>query len=223
MTRKTALVTIGALTALMVGTCLWTVVANPDLGEVPVHFNLAGEADRYGPAWRVLAIMPIVSALMLALLWAVPHIDPRGRHIAQSEKAVSRIFVILVEFFAFVHVVMIATALDWLAVEWTARLILAGAAALLALIGNLFGKLRSNFFIGFRTPWTLSSEYSWEKTHRLAGRLFVAAGGLGGIAALAAPLPLFAALFGVGLTAAVIVPLVMSYVWWREDPARAAA
>lgn len=221
MTRKTAMITIGVLTALMAAAGLWTILANPDLGEVPVHFNLAGEADRHGPAWRMLAVMPAVSALMLALLWAVPHIDPRGRHIAQSEKAVSRIFVILVEFFALVHAVMIATALDWLPIDWTARLILAGVAVLLALLGNLLGKLRSNFFIGFRTPWTLSSEYSWEKTHRLAGRLFVAAGALGVIAAGLAPIEVFAGVLGVGVAVAAIAPLVMSYVWWREDPARA--
>jgi uncharacterized membrane protein len=47
---------------------------------------------------------------------------------------------------------------------------------LLMVIGNYMGKLRKNFFIGIRTPWTLASDAVWERTHRFAGPLFVAAG-----------------------------------------------
>jgi uncharacterized membrane protein len=54
-------------------------------------------------------------------------------------------------------------------------------------IGNVLGKLRSNFFVGIRTPWTLSSEHVWDQTHRWAGRLFVGAAAV--LAVLAGAMP----------------------------------
>jgi uncharacterized membrane protein len=53
---------------------------------------------------------------------------------------------------------------------------------ILIVIGNPMGKVRRNFFIGIRTPWTLASEAVWYATHRLAARLMVASGLLGLIA-----------------------------------------
>ena len=47
---------------------------------------------------------------------------------------------------------------------------------LFIIVGNYLGKTRSNFFIGIRTPWTLSSDSVWQKTHRLAGKLFMLSG-----------------------------------------------
>ncbi len=54
--------------------------------------------------------------------------------------------------------------------------LIGGIGIMFAIIGNYFGKLQSSFFIGIRTPWTLSSDTVWRKTHRLAGKLFVVAG-----------------------------------------------
>jgi uncharacterized membrane protein len=87
-------------------------------------------------------------------------------------------------------------------------------------LGNYLGKTRSNFFAGVRTPWTLSSEYSWEKTHRLGGRLFVATGLATVAVSLLAGTPwdLYVILGGTFIT--VIVSIVMSFVYWRRDPDR---
>jgi uncharacterized membrane protein len=67
-----------------------------------------------------------------------------------------------------------------------------------ALIGNLLGKVRRNFWMGIRTPWTLASEEVWIATHRLGARLMVAAGIAGAVCvALGVPLPVcFALLIG---------------------------
>jgi len=88
-------------------------------------------------------------------------------------------------------------------------------------IGNVLGKVRSNFMFGIRTPWTLTSYRSWNRTHRLGGRLMVALG-LVVIGATALGLrgePLFAIVGGGGGTLVVGV-VVYSYLAWRADPDR---
>jgi uncharacterized membrane protein len=69
------------------------------------------------------------------------------------------------------------------------RLLLAGVLIMFALIGNVLGKVRRNFYVGVRTPWTLASQRVWNDTHRLAGRMFVGAAVIG-LLAVVLPLPL---------------------------------
>jgi uncharacterized membrane protein len=89
---------------------------------------------------------------------------------------------------------------------------------LFLVIGGFLGKTRSNWFMGIRTPWTLSSERSWALTHRLGGRLFMAAGLLSVVLALvaSAEVVFYALLPAAGVAA--IVPIVYSYFVWRDDP-----
>lgn len=87
-------------------------------------------------------------------------------------------------------------------------------------IGNIFTKVRQNFFVGIRTPWTLSSDLSWEKTHRLAGRLMFASGFIGLISAftLKAELALYVL---IGLIMAVFIStIIYSFIVWKSDPAK---
>jgi uncharacterized membrane protein len=80
-----------------------------------------------------------------------------------------------------------------------------GAAfLLLALLGNVLGKVRRNFYIGVRTPWTLASEKVWDTTHRFAARAFVLAGllGLSSLAVTANPLAGLAILVAAALASA---------------------
>jgi uncharacterized membrane protein len=87
-------------------------------------------------------------------------------------------------------------------------------------IGLVIGNTRSNWFMGVRTPWTLSSERSWEQTHRLAGRLFLAAAAIMLVASVVGtPELVFYAVIGSVLIVTVIV-VVYSYFVWRDDPDR---
>src|SRR6185369_4711405 len=90
-----------------------------------------------------------------------------------------------------------------------ARVMMAGMFLFFALMGNLMGKVRRNFYMGVRTPWTLASERVWNDTHRLAAKMFVGAGVIG-LAAVVLPVPLPAVIISVvvlmiiaGLTPAV--------------------
>ena len=115
-----------------------------------------------------------------------------------------------------IELVTIAAALNWnIPAD---RLIMGTVGVMLALIGNQLGKSRSMYLVGIRTPWTLASEEVWIKTHRLGGKLMVGAGLLIIVGAILPLAPLLRAfLIGASVVAAVIVPLVYSYVLWRQE------
>ena len=91
--------------------------------------------------------------------------------------------------------------------------LMAGVGVFLAVVGNLFGKVTRNFFIGIRTPWTLASDQVWERTHRFAAPAFVLGGVLLAVASLSATSLM--ALVAI-LVVTVLVPVVYSYIVWRR-------
>jgi uncharacterized membrane protein len=91
--------------------------------------------------------------------------------------------------------------------------------ALFFLVGNLMGKIRPNWFVGVRTPWTLSSKRSWTRTHRFAGWVFV----VGGLCFMGAGVFRAHVMWNVAaglLVAGIIATVVYSYLVWRTDPDR---
>lgn len=193
----------------------------PPEARVPVHWGVSGEPDGYGSKAEALLAAPLIAALLTALLALLPRIEPRRAHLEQSLDAYVAVWGALVLALAAIHAAIVGTALGS-AVNVPA--VIAGAVGVLFLVlGRVLGNVRSNFFFGVRTPWTLSSERSWEKTHRLAGRLFLVLGALVLLLALFGNSPLlFAALIGGALTAAVAL-LVYSWHVWRTDPDRQQA
>lgn len=204
----------------MAAASTWGWAAIPEAAQLPVHFGLDGTPDRFAGKTEALLIMPLVAVFVTFLMWGVPRLDPRRANIEASAKFWSVSAVLSVALLAYVHglIVLNATVLK---VDVTSALVPALCVLLIG-IGNYLGKTRSNFFGGIRTPWTLSSEYAWEKTHRLCGRGFV----LSGIVTFGTwlvfdPKIAFATLIAM-LTATTIVAFVASYFYWRADPERVA-
>lgn len=209
-----------ALLAGMVGVSLWAWDQIPDGAQVPIHFNLSGEPDRFGSKLEALTAMPIVLVVMTLLLYVLPWLDPRRANVEASAKFWNAIAIGVTLLLAYIHVLLTLTATGS-AVEMGSAIVPA-INVLFILLGNYLAKTRSNWFAGIRTPWTLSSEHSWEKTHRWTGRLFVLSG-LTGLAAWfvtdtqTAMLISLAALF-----VTIIAAFVMSYIFWKNDPNRVA-
>ena len=89
---------------------------------------------------------------------------------------------------------------------------------LFIVIGNVMGKVRQNYIFGLRTPWTLSSEQAWDKTHRTIGRLIVALSVIG-LLSLFFLTPAYGLLFTVGLSLVWgIASFVVSYNFWKDAP-----
>ena len=193
----------------------------PDLPErMPTHWNLEGEIDGWSNrAWGAWMI-PLMIAFIWLLMRVLPSIDPRGSNYVKLGGAFEGIMLSVMLFMLAVHAVMLRAALGYPMA--TDRVIPLGVGLLFVVTGNLFPRARPNWFVGIRTPWTLSSDRVWEKTHRLGGRLFV----LGGL--LIAASALTSASWGRRVFVAVavvcsITVVVYSYIEWRREKSATAA
>lgn len=195
--------------------CLWFYPQLPEL--IPTNFN-NGEITKYGPKatiWIIGALGPVI-AVMFTLL---PMVDPRRKHYDRLGGRYNLLAGGINLFLLMMTGLIIAESLDpgSLRIE---NLIFAAIGLLFALMGNFMPKAGSNFGFGFRNMWTLSSETVWQRTHRMAGKLWFF-GGLALFLLSLSPLekmPLY--LHAIGLILVLgLVPTAYSYLLWsRENP-----
>jgi uncharacterized membrane protein len=144
---------------------------NPTLAT---HWNAAGEADGYGSSFMGLYFLPLLTMAIAALIAAVPAIDPLK---ANVEKFRPELNLFIAAFSAFMFYVQGLT-LSWnsgLKFSMTGMMA-PGFGLLFIAVGMVIRKAKRNYFIGIRTPWTLSNDIVWEKTHDIGGQLFIASG-----------------------------------------------
>ena len=147
---------------------------------IPVHWDAAGKVNGYGGRWQLWLTGPGTMACILLLAVAMPWLSPKKFEVQSSPQTYSYMMVMVVALFGGIEIIMLCSALG-VRLE-IARVLPALTFLALIFIGNPMGKVRRNFFIGIRTPWTLASEAVWYATHRLAARLMVGSGLLGLIA-----------------------------------------
>jgi uncharacterized membrane protein len=183
----------------------------PQLPErIPVHWNALGDIDRHGP--RAAVFVPSGIVLLIMLLWAVlPRLSPQRFKVETFADTYWYTLVMIVGLLGYLQMVLLrgATlpALDM------ARAMLGGLAVFSILLGNVIGKVRRNFWVGIRTPWTLANERVWYSTHRLAARSMVMSGLLA-LAATGVGLPLVLAL--AVLVAGCLIPVPWSLLYYRR-------
>jgi uncharacterized membrane protein len=183
--------------------------------KIPMHWNFSGEVDSYGGRFEGLLAIPLLTLGIYVLLWVVPLIDPGRANYKRFAGPYTTIRMALVVLMAALygvihlwlrgHQVSVATVVP----------ILVGC--LFLVLGNLFGKIRPNWFVGIRTPWTLSSKASWVKTHRLGGWLFVVLGLLFiSVGILHSRWTMWVLVVGGGISIACL----FAYSWWvwKNDP-----
>lgn len=212
----TPLVISCVLTAGLFALSAWAWQQLPADARIPIHWNGNGQVNGYGGR-GMLFLMPGMVLGLTLLFMVLPRIEPRRVHLQQSFKAYRAVWLAVLGLLSGTHVLMVQAALGK-AVSMD-KFMFIGVGLLLAIMGNFLGKVRSNFVFGVRTPWTLGSELSWNKTHRLAGRLFVAFGLLMLTAAIAQVPGNYMV---TGLLALLPVLLITifaySYAVWRNDP-----
>ncbi len=183
--------------------------------RIAVHWGLQGKPDGFAGRISGLLLLPIVSLAVYLLTLFLPSLDPGRANYRNFAGAYNAIRFSITLFLSLIYMVMVLTALGY-QINMTTVVGLA-LGVLFVVLGNVMGKIRPNWFVGVRTPWTLSSKISWTKTHRLAGWLFIAMG------LLAAAWGLFQAPWMFGLMLAVdagcvLVIVVYSYLVYRKDP-----
>jgi uncharacterized membrane protein len=190
---------------------LWALPRLPE--RVPVHWNLAGEADRYGPAWENALLMPAVAIVLWAVLLVLPLADPLRRNYARFPGTL-KLFRWLVPLTVVAFHLVVALGSLGLPID-SGRGVTVVLAVVFVVLGNSMGKVKHNWFVGIRTPWTLASEEVWTRTHRLAAPIWVA-GGLVQLVGAFVPGTAGEVLFAAPLAAMVLVPVGYSFVLFRK-------
>lgn len=203
------------LTALMIVVAVFAYSRLPD--RMPTHWNHKGEITSYGSKWMVVITMPSLLLALWAMLRVLPRVDPWRENYVKFQATYDLVVNCVLTIIALAEVAMLATALGApIAVD---RVIRASAGVLLVIIGNVLPRARPNFWLGIRTPWTLTNARVWERTNRAGGYLLVAAGVLA-IGSAVIPINVSARTLGIAGAAAAILTVIYSYFVWRQETSK---
>jgi len=199
-----------AIAAAMAGFGVWVAGGLEQGAKLPIHWNLAGEADRYAPAATALLWPAGMSVLIGALFAAIPRLEPLQERLDASAPLLRSVWIGTMLLMVYLQVMIAAPALGW---TLGPDLLQVGLGALLVMIGNSLPKSRPALLVGIRTPWTLRDTDNWIATHRLGGKLMMIAGS---VILVTAATPLQPSQRVIVITVSVICAALMPviYSWW---------
>jgi immunity protein, SdpI family len=183
-------------------------------GSVPVHWGISGEPDRWGSRFDGAVLFPFIMFGAWLLLRFLPRIDPRAPNYEKMQSAYDFMVNAVLTLLLVVHGMILATGLGYAVPVGRITPVLIGA--LFVTLGNVLPRARPNWWFGIRTPWTLSSDRVWTRTHRVGGYAMTAAG-IVILAGVALPGVWPFAVFIVASAVAAIFPIIYSYIVWREE------
>jgi len=169
--KKVEAITIGlVLISFMVSLYFYPLMPE----KIAIHWNLQGQVDGYASKFPGLFILPSLLVGIVLLFITIPRVDPLKENIERFRKHYDGFIILFSAFMVFIHLYVIS----WnIGIRISPNIVLPlGFGLLFFYCGILCENAKRNWFIGIRTPWTLSSERVWEKTHKVGGRLFKACG-----------------------------------------------
>ncbi len=183
--------------------------------EVPLHWNAQGEADRYGSKLVGALMLPLINLGVYILLLLLPRLDPRKRNYQFFQGPYFYLRIGLAGFFSAIYIASMLQTQGYQIID--GKVIISLVMLLLIFLGNFLKNIRSNYFVGIRTPWTLENPEVWKRTHALGGKLMFYSGILGLIAILFAPnaqwyMPIVMSV----IVISVLVPVVYSYFVYKQ-------
>jgi uncharacterized membrane protein len=192
------------------------VVYNGLPGQVATHWDAHLQPNGYSPKWALFLIGPGAMAAVLLLSLLGPWLSPKQFAVDAFSSTWRRLTFLLFCLMAYLYAVILWAGAGHQIDE--GRIIIGGVCVFVAMAGNLLGKVRRNFFMGIRTPWTLASEQVWYATHRLAAKTVTVGGVVGLILTLigARGWPV------VVLVASALVPALYSLVLYKREQREAA-
>jgi len=207
----TSIVLILIVGATLAGVLLWNKL--PD--QMASHWDVNDQVNDYLPKFWGVFMMPLITLAMFMLFLVVPNIDPLKANIAEFRETFNLFIAFIVGFMVYVHALTLLWNLGYTDFG-LGRAMLPTMGLLFIVIGSLLRKAKRNFFIGIRTPWTLSSDTVWNKTHQLGAVLFMASGVLVLIGGFFGGMTAFWFLF-VPLIGSTVFLLVYSYVLYQRE------
>ena len=200
--------------ALIAAACSLAVIDRlPD--PMVVHWDLAGNPNGWMPRSVGAFITPVIMLVPWLMLRVVPRLDPRRANYQKFTGAYDRSAAAMLGLVFVLHLVLLAAALGYRVP--IARIAAALGGVLFLVVGDVIPRVRSNFMFVIRTPWTLSSDRVWARTHRLAGYTMTAAGGVMMLSARFASTEILGAVVMTAVIAALVAPAVYSYLTFRRE------
>jgi len=184
--------------------------------RVPLHYNSALVADRYGSKVQmagVLLFMAVITILSSALVLNINRIDPkqRNRPLSSSNFRISWALTIFMTLISAWIVYFTSHYPNKGNSNFSLKHLVALVALLFVAMGNYMNNIKPNFFFGIRTPWTLSDDDNWRKTHHLGSRVWFYGGCIMFALALALPATDANYIMIAGTLVLAIIPIIYSY------------
>ena len=211
-TRTTTIVVLILIAAAtLAGVALWNRL--PD--QMASHWNINDQVDGYmSKLWGVFMV-PLITLGIVLLFRIIPSIDPLKANIEQFREAFNLFIVLMAGFMLYLYGLTLAWNLGYTNFRMSGA-ILPAIGLLFIFIGFLMRRAKRNFFIGIRTPWTLSSDQVWNETHRVGAVLFMISGALAFLGGFFGGMMAFWFMFA-PLIATTLFLLVYSYVLYRRE------
>lgn len=154
------------IVSFVIGICCYSQMPE----KMATHWNSKGNVDDYGTRFEGLFFLPFLLVGLFLVFMAIPKVDPLKYNIEQFRKYYDN-FIVL--FFILLLFCYLWSILWNFGIETSPNIIIpTGIGLLFFYVGILLENAKRNWFIGIRTPWTLSSENVWNKTHKIGGKLF---------------------------------------------------
>jgi uncharacterized membrane protein len=152
----------------------WLITFSKLPAELPTHWNFNGEVDGYSPKLNAMLMQLGIMILLYVSVAFLPKIDPRKQNYQSFFKSYAIIYNALLTLFFLLNIMLILTGLGYSIPMSTLGTLFIGA--IFIILGNYMQQVKSNFFIGIRTPWTLSNDEVWKRTHRFCGKIYFGSG-----------------------------------------------
>lgn len=213
MNTRTTIITVLLMiaAATVAGILLWNQLPDP----MASHWNINDQVDGYTSKFWGVFMLPLIALGMLVLFIVIPGIDPLKANIAQFRDVFNLFITLMVAFMLYIYALSLRWNLGYTDFEMS-KAMLPAMGILFFFIGYMLRKAKRNFFIGIRTPWTLSSDKVWDETHRIGSVLFMISGVLALIGALFGGTTAFWFLFG-PIIGSTLITLVYSYMIYQKE------
>ena len=211
-TRTTTIVVLLLIAAaIVVGLLLWNQLPE----QMASHWNANDQVDGYTSRFLGVFLLPLVTLGLFLLFLVIPNIDPLKANIAQFRDVFNLFIALMAAFMLYIHALTLRWNLGYTDFAMS-RAMLPALGLLFLFIGYMLRKAKRNYFIGIRTPWTLSSDTVWEATHRLGSALFMLSGALAFLGALFGGMTAFWFLF-IPIIGSTLITLVYSYMIYQRE------
>ena len=200
---------------LIVVTFVGAILVYPRLPDrVPIHWDIHDRVNGYGPRWMATFLMPVMLLALWGLMRFLPRIDPRRANYAKMQGVYDLVVNVTLTLIAVLHFVVLGAA-SGVPIS-IARVVPAIVGVALIVIGRLLPLAQPNWWFGIRTPWTLSNDRVWARTHRVGGYVIMT---IGVLAIVASMLGMTIASAAVGIVAGALGLWLIAYSYfaWKQE------